>query len=225
MFQMGGFGPMPGQVHHFLGLERRGPPLRSCALSGETRRLYAVMDGASRTEYFSADNFDGRFRHPRLGLAASAPQGRPHRISARPALGRRHDGPARRPARLRGDAASNALVRIVNVVGRRRESLARSGLSAEPDGSRDPDNAAKVWSRGVLATACVSASFLATGAQERSQATSVCTSPSSSIHEEQFVSIGGIEQWMVLTRIATRPILSSLSYAALAWAVKGVAAG
>lgn len=45
MFQMGGFGPMPGQVHHFLmvkdpadqryGLER---------YSKETRRLYGVMD-------------------------------------------------------------------------------------------------------------------------------------------------------------------------------------
>jgi GST-like protein len=45
MFQMGGFGPMPGQVHHFLtvkdeqdqkyGLER---------YMTETRRLYGVMD-------------------------------------------------------------------------------------------------------------------------------------------------------------------------------------
>ena len=44
MWQMGGFGPMPGQVHHFLtvngpdqryGLERYGK---------ETRRLYGVLD-------------------------------------------------------------------------------------------------------------------------------------------------------------------------------------
>jgi GST-like protein len=45
MWQMGGFGPMPGQVHHFLtvkdeqdrryGLER---------FSAETRRLYGVLD-------------------------------------------------------------------------------------------------------------------------------------------------------------------------------------
>jgi GST-like protein len=45
MWQMGGFGPMPGQVHHFLqvaneqdrryGLER---------YSKETRRLYGVLD-------------------------------------------------------------------------------------------------------------------------------------------------------------------------------------
>jgi GSH-dependent disulfide-bond oxidoreductase len=45
MFQMGGFGPMPGQVHHFIGLqdetERRYGLQRYMA---ETRRLYGVMD-------------------------------------------------------------------------------------------------------------------------------------------------------------------------------------
>ena len=45
MFQMGGFGPMPGQVHHFAGLtneaDRRYGLERFMA---ETRRLYGVMD-------------------------------------------------------------------------------------------------------------------------------------------------------------------------------------
>jgi GSH-dependent disulfide-bond oxidoreductase len=45
MFQMGGFGPIPGQVHHFLGLaddaERRYGLQRYMT---ETRRLYGVMD-------------------------------------------------------------------------------------------------------------------------------------------------------------------------------------
>ncbi len=45
MFQMGGFGPMPGQVHHFIALDdeadRRYGLERYMA---ETRRLYAVMD-------------------------------------------------------------------------------------------------------------------------------------------------------------------------------------
>lgn len=45
MFQMGGFGPMPGQVHHFRGLkddaERRYGLQRYMA---ETERLYGVMD-------------------------------------------------------------------------------------------------------------------------------------------------------------------------------------
>ena len=45
MFQMGGFGPMPGQVHHFIALE--DPAQRDYGLArfmAETRRLYAVMD-------------------------------------------------------------------------------------------------------------------------------------------------------------------------------------
>jgi len=45
MFQMGGFGPIPGQVHHFIALEseeeRRYGLKRFMA---ETRRLYGVMD-------------------------------------------------------------------------------------------------------------------------------------------------------------------------------------
>jgi GST-like protein len=45
MWQMGGFGPVPGQVHHFISLqdeqERRYGLKR---FSDETRRLYAVLD-------------------------------------------------------------------------------------------------------------------------------------------------------------------------------------
>ncbi len=45
MFQVGGFGPMPGQVHHFLAVpdetDRRYGLARFMA---ETRRLYGVMD-------------------------------------------------------------------------------------------------------------------------------------------------------------------------------------
>jgi GST-like protein len=45
MFQMGSFGPFPGQVHHFLQVENEQD--RRYGLerySKETRRLYAVMD-------------------------------------------------------------------------------------------------------------------------------------------------------------------------------------
>jgi GST-like protein len=45
MFQMGGFGPMPGQVHHFIALKDEAE--RSYGLQrfmAETRRLYGVMD-------------------------------------------------------------------------------------------------------------------------------------------------------------------------------------
>jgi GST-like protein len=45
MWQMGGFGPMPGQVHHFLTVENEAD--RRYGLerySKETRRLYGVLD-------------------------------------------------------------------------------------------------------------------------------------------------------------------------------------
>src|SRR5260370_30380220 len=57
MWQMGGFGPMPGQVHHFLmvkdeadrryGLER---------YMKETRRLYGVFDKRLSEVPFAAGN-------------------------------------------------------------------------------------------------------------------------------------------------------------------------
>ncbi len=46
MWQMGGFGPMPGQVHHFLQVEtarRIGCRLERYSKK-ETRRLYGVFD-------------------------------------------------------------------------------------------------------------------------------------------------------------------------------------
>ena len=45
MWQMGGFGPMPGQVHHFLAVKE--PADQRYGLerySAETRRLYGVLD-------------------------------------------------------------------------------------------------------------------------------------------------------------------------------------
>jgi GST-like protein len=45
MFQMGGFGPVPGQVHHFIALDAESD--RRYGLErfmAETRRLYGVMD-------------------------------------------------------------------------------------------------------------------------------------------------------------------------------------
>lgn len=74
MFQMGGFGPIPGQVHHFVALEDEGD--RRYGLerySKETRRLYAVMDGRLATREFFADELSiadfailgWAWRHPR----------------------------------------------------------------------------------------------------------------------------------------------------------------
>ena len=73
MWQMGGFGPMPGQVHHFIALENEQD--RAYGLKrymAETRRLYGVLDrrlGEPRIRRRRA--VGRRFRHPRLGLAAS----------------------------------------------------------------------------------------------------------------------------------------------------------
>lgn len=56
MWQMGGFGPMPGQVHHFIGLANEQD--RAYGLkrySTETRRLYGVLDRWLADREFVAD--------------------------------------------------------------------------------------------------------------------------------------------------------------------------
>jgi GST-like protein len=75
MFQMGNFGPVPGQVHHFIALEnetdRRYGLERYMA---ETRRLYAVMDSRlAANEFFAGTEISiadfaivgWAWRHPR----------------------------------------------------------------------------------------------------------------------------------------------------------------
>lgn len=57
MWQVGGFGPIPGQVHHFLGIkdevERRYGLKR---FGDETRRLYGVLDlQLSRSEFIAGE--------------------------------------------------------------------------------------------------------------------------------------------------------------------------
>ena len=74
MFQMGGFGPMPGQVHHFIELQ--DPAHRDYGLARydkETRRLYDVMNKRlGVVEFFGGDLSIADFamlgwawRHPR----------------------------------------------------------------------------------------------------------------------------------------------------------------
>jgi GST-like protein len=55
MFQMGGFGPAPGQVHHFLGLENKEDQRYGLnRFMTETKRLYKVMDQRLEShEYFA----------------------------------------------------------------------------------------------------------------------------------------------------------------------------
>jgi GST-like protein len=100
MFQMGGFGPIPGQVHHFATVESEDD--RRYGLerySKETRRLYAVMDGRlAGREYFAGELSIADFailgwvwRHPRHKVdLAEFPQVRRwyESLMARPAVRR-----------------------------------------------------------------------------------------------------------------------------------------
>jgi len=74
MFQMGNFGPIPGQVHHFATVENEND--RRYGLERymkETRRLYDVMDRRLATREFFADELSiadfailgWAWRHPR----------------------------------------------------------------------------------------------------------------------------------------------------------------
>jgi GSH-dependent disulfide-bond oxidoreductase len=57
MWQMGGFGPMPGQVHHFLAVkDERDRRYGLARYSAETRRLYGVLDGRlAEVEFVAGD--------------------------------------------------------------------------------------------------------------------------------------------------------------------------
>ncbi len=102
MFQMGGFGPMPGQVHHFLmvkdpvdqryGLER---------YSKETHRLYGVMDRRlAKVPYFAGQevtiadfaNIGWAWRHERHQVD----------LAQYPNVKRWYDAMMARPATARG---------------------------------------------------------------------------------------------------------------------------
>ncbi len=57
MFQQGGFGPIPGQVHHFRQVENEHDRRYGLArYSKETRRLYGVMDRRLAAQAFFADD-------------------------------------------------------------------------------------------------------------------------------------------------------------------------
>jgi len=57
MFQVGGFGPVPGQVHHFAGLTNETDQRYGLErFSKETRRLYGVMDKhLAQSTWFAKD--------------------------------------------------------------------------------------------------------------------------------------------------------------------------
>lgn len=110
MFQMGGFGPAPGQVHHFAALadeaDRRYGLKR---FHDETRRLYGVMDRRLATHEFFAGEISiadfaivgwaWRHERHRIDLAEFPQVQRWYRtMMARPAVARGFAVPLKRPA-------------------------------------------------------------------------------------------------------------------------------
>jgi GST-like protein len=57
MFQMGGVGPMFGQVHHFLRAAPEPVPYAIDRYSKETRRLYGVLDRHLASHGYLADEY------------------------------------------------------------------------------------------------------------------------------------------------------------------------
>jgi GSH-dependent disulfide-bond oxidoreductase len=56
MFQMGGVGPIFGQVHHFKRAAKEDVPYAINRYSTECRRLYGVLDGQlAKSEYVASD--------------------------------------------------------------------------------------------------------------------------------------------------------------------------
>jgi GST-like protein len=57
MFQMGGVGPMFGQVHHFLRSAKEMVPYAIERYTKETRRLYGVLDDRLKNRQYLADEY------------------------------------------------------------------------------------------------------------------------------------------------------------------------
>ncbi len=106
MFQMGGFGPMPGQVHHFAALQDEGD--RRYGLERymtETRRLYDVMDARLANHGYFAGREVTIADFAILGWAWRHER---HRIDLAdyPNVGRWYGAMMARPAVIRGFAVA-----------------------------------------------------------------------------------------------------------------------
>lgn len=102
MWQMGGFGPMLGQAHHFRRFAKEQIPYAIDRYTSETRRLYGVLDARlADSEYLGeaysiADmaTYPWAARHPWQGIA----------LEDFPAVKRWYDALSARPAVERGMA-------------------------------------------------------------------------------------------------------------------------
>ena len=102
MWQMGGFGPMAGQAHHFRRFAKEQIPYAIDRYSNETRRLYGVLDKRlSEADYVAGDYsiadiaiFPWAARHEWQGIA----------LEEFPAVKRWYDAIDARPAVVKGMA-------------------------------------------------------------------------------------------------------------------------
>src|SRR5438094_947533 len=101
MWQMGGFGPMPGQVHHFIALENEND--RAYGLKRfmtETRRLYGVLDRRLKDREFVA----GELSVADFAILGSAWRHLRHKVELKdfPNVERWYNALMARPATKRG---------------------------------------------------------------------------------------------------------------------------
>ena len=114
MWQMGGPGPMFGQVHHFTKYNPGKAPYAEERYLKEAHRLYNVLDTRLADHEYVADAvFDRRHRDLAVGVALRMADGRPQAVPQRAALVPRHRQPAGDPEGLQ------------SAEGRRRESQCR----------------------------------------------------------------------------------------------------
>jgi len=106
MWQMGGFGPMLGQAHHFLKFNEGKAPYAEARYGKETQRLYGVLDKRLEGRDFLAGDYSvadiatwpwaSRFEWQRIDLN-DFPNVKAWytRIAERPAVQKGYDVPAR----------------------------------------------------------------------------------------------------------------------------------
>lgn len=101
MWQMGGFGPMLGQTHHFVRFAKEKVPYAIERFTTETQRLYKVLDGhLAKTEFLAGKEYS-------IADMATLPWAARHEwhqidLAAYPNVKRWHDALMARPGVQRG---------------------------------------------------------------------------------------------------------------------------
>ena len=128
MWQMGGVGPMIGQVHHFLRNAKGKAPYAEERYSKEAHRLYGVLDKRlARGRVHGRRLFDRRYGDVAVDLALRVAPGRHHQVSQRLAL-------------VQGDRGAAG----------GREGLSRSDQAAgHSDAGVRPERSGSIFRRGL----------------------------------------------------------------------------